>query len=82
MKTFSCWDIQTYDGGDRTNHAFYVETEEEAQKWKEKNKFDHISETLIEVYATIDEYNEGQSKKTRQRALAKLTPVERKALGF
>lgn len=81
MKTIKVWDIQVYDGGDRCNHAFYVSTQEEAEKWKKKNKFDTIWDHELEIYDTVEEYLEGKSEKTRERALAKLIPIERKALG-
>lgn len=82
MKTFKVWDVQIWDGGDRCNHAFYVDTKEEAEKWKEKNSYDSISEREFEIYDSVEEYLEGKSKKTRERALAKLTAIERKSLGF
>ena len=82
MKTFTCWDVQEWDGGSMTNHAFYVATKEEADKWIRDHKFDSVVEKELEIYDTVAEYLEGKSEKTRERALAKLTPIERKALGF
>jgi hypothetical protein len=82
MRTVTCWDVQEWDGGDRTNHSFYVATKEEADKWKQKNTFDSVSERTIEIYDSLEEYQESRAEATKQRALAKLTPIERKALGF
>lgn len=82
MKTITCWDIQVWDGGDRCNHKFYVATKEEAEKWKEKNTYDSIWERGFEIYDTVEEYQESRAEATKQRALGKLTPIERKALGF
>ena len=82
MKTITCWDIQEWDGGDRTNHAFYVATEHSAAYWKEKHQFDSVSEKTFEIYDSIKEWEDSRSQATKERALAKLTPIERKALGF
>lgn len=82
MRIVKCWDIQQWDGGDRTNHAFYVETEEEAKKWQAKNKYDSVFNRTFEIYASVEEYIEGKSETTRKRALAKLTDIERKSLGL
>jgi hypothetical protein len=82
MKTLKVWDIQIWDGGDRCNHAFYVTSKTEADLWKQKNTYDTVNDREFEIYDTIEEYLEGKSEKTRERALAKLTPIERKSLGF
>mgnify|MGYP000491143943 CR=1 FL=1 len=82
MKTFTCWDVRQWDGGDRYNHAFYVATKEEALAWKVSNKHDNIAELTFTIFDSLDEYEESKSEETKQRALAKLTPIERKALGF
>ena len=82
MKTFTCWDIQVWDGGDRCNHKFYVASAKEATLWKVKNTYDSVVEREFEIFDSIQEYEESLSEATKQRALAKLTPIERKALGF
>lgn len=82
MKTFTCWDIQVWDGGDRCNHKFYVASAVEANRWKQLNKFDNVDQREFEIFDSIEEYKESRSEETRQRALAKLTLVERRALGF
>jgi len=85
MQIVKCWDIQVWDGCDRNDHKFYVSSSAEGDKWKEKaadNRFDTVREQTFEIYDTIEEYLEGKSEETRKRALAKLTPIERKSLGF
>ena len=82
MQVISCWDVQVWDGGDRCNHKFFVATKEEAEKWIKANTYDSIYERKFEIYDTVEEYLEGTSKETKERALAKLTQIERKALGF
>lgn len=82
MKSFTCWDIEQWDGGDRCNHSFYVATKEEAIAWKITHKYDSLVERSFVIFDSIAEYEESKSKETKERALAKLTPIERKALGF
>ena len=82
MQVVKCWDIQVWDGGDRCNHKLYVATKDQADEWKRKNTYDSVYEQTFEIYDTIEEYLEGKSEETRQRALAKLTPIERKSLGL
>lgn len=82
MQVISCWDVQVWDGADRCNHKFFVATKNEAEIWTKANTYDSIHERKFEIYDTVEEYLEGTSKETKARALAKLTPIERKALGF
>lgn len=82
MQVITCWDIQVWDGGDRHNHKFYVETKAEADKWMAKNTYDYIYEKKFEIFSSIQEWEESQAEATKKRALAKLTAVERKALGL
>ena len=82
MQIVKCWDIQSWDGGDRHYHKFYVKSKEEAEKWKKIYTFDSVDEKTLEIYSSIEEYFETESEITKERALAKLTPIERKALGW
>jgi hypothetical protein len=82
MQIIKCWDIQVWDGGERTNHKYYVSTEEAALQWKKMHKHDTIYErefVILESFEEITEYDNGE---LRRRALAKLTDAERKVLGF
>ena len=58
MKTITCWDIQEWDGGDRTNHLFYVATKEEADMWDQKHTYDNVYERTFEIYDSINEWQE------------------------
>lgn len=55
MQVIKCFSVEQWDGGDRQNHKFYVATEEEAKKWKAKNKYDTYNEVSFVVYDTIKE---------------------------
>ncbi len=82
MQVIECYSICVWDGGDRHNHKFYVKSEDEAKKWKAKNKYDEYYKVTLCVFETLEEAAENDTKKLRERALAKLDPMERKALGF
>jgi hypothetical protein len=81
MQVIKCFSIEVWDGGSMHNHKFYVASEEEAKKWKAKNTYDtYYAKTF--VFDTLEEATENDTKKVKARALAKLTEIERQALGF
>ena len=82
MQVIKCWDIQAWDGGDRHNHKYYVATEEAAKEWKFRNKHDIYFAQEFVILDDLAEVEEYKLHQTRQRALAKLTPEEKKALGL
>lgn len=82
MQVIECWSIQQWDGGDRQNHAFYLTSAEEKEKYMKTHKQDAAVKTTLVVYDTLDEVAENDRKKVRERALAKLTPLEKMALGI
>jgi hypothetical protein len=81
MQIIKCWDIQVWDGGDRHNHRYYVSTKEAADEWIARNKYDTTFETEFVILDDLAEVEEYKLHQTRQRALAKLTAEEKKALG-
>lgn len=83
MKTvIDCYDVRGWSSGSIHNHKFYVASKEEADKWKAENKFDDVYPFQLVVYDTIEDALEGDTEKIRERALAKLSPSEIKALGL
>ena len=82
MQIIKCWDIQTWDGGDRHNHKYYVATKEAADAWIAKNKYDSVNEREFVILDSLDELTEYESGELRKRALAKLTEAEKKVLGL
>jgi hypothetical protein len=82
MQIIKCWDIQTWDGGDRHNHKYYVATKEAAQAWLANNKYDTVVEREFVILDSLDELTEYENGELRKRALAKLSEAEKKVLGL
>jgi hypothetical protein len=82
MKIIKCWDIQTWDGGDRHNHKYYVATKEAADEWKAKNKYDEVYAKEFVILDSLDELTDYENGELRKRALAKLSEAEKKVLGL
>ena len=82
MQILKLYSVQVWDGGDRHNHKFYLTSKEEADKYLKGNTYDAVYETTLEVFDTLDEWNDWNKGKVKERALAKLTAEERRALGF
>ena len=82
MKVIKLYSIQSWDGGDRHNHKFYLTSKKEADKWHKKNTYDAVREVEIEIFDTLEEWEEWEEGNLRERALSKLTEAERRALGF
>lgn len=83
MQVIDVWNVQTWDGGERHNHHFYLAqkaaTEQQLKEWDKHGAF--FRQSLI-VLGSLNEIPEFEQENIRQRALAKLTPVEREALGL
>jgi hypothetical protein len=82
MRTIDCWSIRVWDGADRHNHKFYVASYDEAAKWLEQNKYDTVEMATIVVFDDLNEAMENDLKLVKDRTLAKLTPLERRSLGY
>ena len=82
-KIIEIYDVQRWDGGDRHNHECYVASEEEAQLYLGvDNKFDNFYKRTFVVHDTAQEAREYKDGAVKAQALAKLTEIERKSLGF
>lgn len=82
MQIIECWNIQDWDGGERHNHVFYITSEEEKEAYLAKNKHSLAFKQTLVVFDTLEEREANTTAKLRESALAKLTPLERKALGL
>jgi hypothetical protein len=83
MKTIIYYEIMRWDGGDLHNASgvcFF--SKEEANEFLGDNRYDLIRENTVVVYDSVEEYYAVTSAETKQRALAKLTDVEKRALGL
>lgn len=82
MQVIECYELQTWNGGSGYDFAAFVKDEASAQEWKQKHKMDRIVKRLIVVYDDVADLEANNKKELRKRALAKLTPEERDALGL
>ena len=87
MKVIPVIEVNSWDGAGGHRFAFYLNNSDglgthTAREWASKNPHDYLRETEIVLFDTVADYNEFKSSKVRERALAKLTAEERKALGF
>ena len=82
VKILKLYSVQVWDGGDRHNHKFYLTSKEEADRWLAANTYDGVYEKTVEIFDTIEDWKDWSKGKVKEQALAKLTPEERRALGF
>lgn len=83
VKVLKLYSVQIWDGGSHQNHEFYLTSKEEADRWLAANNCDWVSEETIEVFDTIEDWQDwSKGNNIKEQALAKLTPEERKVLGF
>ena len=82
MKEFVVWEVQKWDGGDRHNHAFYLSSEEEKNKYLKNNKYDAAHKKTITIYDTLDEIAKDSYESAKAKAKESLTGKQRKALGL
>lgn len=82
MKQLEIYEVRKWDGGNGHRFAFYLSDKTEADKYKAKNTYDDVRATIIVIYDTLEEVEENETKKVRQRVWDKLSPLERQALGM
>ncbi len=80
MQVIECWNIQEWDGGERHNHAFYLTDMAEKDKYLKAHKHNIATKQTLVFFDTLQEVEDNEYKKVKDRALAKLTPHERKVL--
>lgn len=81
MQQLEVYDIQVWDGGDRHNHKFFLSNKAEAQKYVEKNRYDRFDTRVLIIFDTLEEAGENELKLVRERVIAGLTHLERRAMG-
>ena len=83
MKIIEYWEIMAWDGGDRhVKTGISFASEEEANRYLETRNHDYAQRHRTEAFDTLDEYESIRSGKVREEALAKLTDLEKRALGL
>ena len=82
MKAFTAWSIEVWDGAERHYPRYLVSNKEAADEWKSNNKHDLIVEKNMIIFDSIKELMDFKSGEIKRQALAKLSDVEKRALGF
>lgn len=82
MKVIECFAIEVWDGGDRHNFAFHLATWALVDEYMKTNIHDNARPVTLVVFETLDELVANSNEKLRKSALAKLSAMEKKALGL
>lgn len=82
MQILTVYDVQEIDGCGNRNHKFYITSKAEADRYVAENKYDAAYEKTIELFDTLDEWQEWNKAELKKRALSKLTAEERASLGY
>lgn len=83
MKTITYYQFMEWDGGDRHHSkepAFLNKAD--ADQFLGDNVYHHFSKITVPVYESFEEYEKVSSERVEMQALAKLTDLEKKALGL
>lgn len=83
MKTITYYQYMEWDGVDShlsKEPAFL--NKEDADRFLGDNKYDHFAKVTVPVYESLEEYEEVSGGRVKAQALAKLTEVEKRALGL
>lgn len=79
-KVITVYELQRWDGGDRTNHYAYLTSEEEANKMKGTG--DYVGKRDFVIHDTKQDVLDFKNGEVKRKALAKLTPEEIKAVRY
>lgn len=83
MKKFEYYQFMKWDGGDRhyaKDPVFFNKADADA--YIGDNRHDRFDKKTVYIYESVAEYMETEKEVTKQKALAKLTDVEKRALGL
>lgn len=80
-----CFELEEATGaGDTNGHVGFVRTEALAKEWKGGNHYRSyrpFKKTFV-VFGSLQSFDRALDDAVRARALQKLTPAERRALGY
>ena len=82
MKVIECWIVEQWDGGEFHIPKFYLATKDEANKYKDKHMHDNVRPVVLTIYDSVEESEANDTRTLRRNAIAKLSPLERQALGI
>lgn len=74
--------IDAWDGGDRHDFKAYVSNTIPDAEIQKRYRSCQIIPEILTVFDTLDEIEENSVANLRKSAYAKLTPMERKAIGL
>lgn len=73
------WEAFQWDGGDRQNSVGLFTNKEDAKVVA--GQHGRVASKVLMVFSSVEEYEYNTRAELRKRAIAKLTPAERAALG-
>lgn len=76
----NCFDVQRWDGGERTVHECYVTDKVSASNIA--GMHGSVVEKTFIIHDNQDDYNDFKNGEVKKRALAKLSDIELAALGL
>ena len=82
MQVLTLYSIDVWDGGDKNNHKFYMETEEAAKDYLKGNSLDTYHKVDLVIYKDKQDTIDNSEEAIKARALLKLTEEERYVLGI
>ena len=83
MKLLSVFEIWKWDGGDRHYPSGICFADKQtAIAFADNKNHDIVRDHIFTVYDSIEDYCENNPEALKKRALAKLTPEEKQALGY
>lgn len=82
MNSFEVKRVDLWDGGDRHNFGFYISATVPNDQIEKTHPHCSIHKQVLTIFDDLAEVEENSYKNLRKKALAKLTPMERDALGL
>jgi hypothetical protein len=83
MKKIEYWQFMQWDGGDRhhpKDPAFFNKADADA--FLGDNKYDLFDKKTVYIYESLEDYLVVRDGEAKESGLAKLTDVEKRALGL
>lgn len=83
MKTVTFYQFMQWDGGDRHDPTeLCFSNLDDMKKYMKGNLYDKFQKRTYVIYDSLEEYNQVNMEETKKSALAKLTDIEKMALGL
>jgi hypothetical protein len=83
MEILKLYQLYQWDGGEReVPKSVYFKTRAECDQYLEGRKHDRFREETLHIFESAAEYKESKSQSLKASALAKLSDLEKLALGI